>query len=115
MNISKNIVGWVLLIGGIALIAWTLISSYNIFTGKAEIPGIFKTENSSLSSASAQNGSQDLQVQLNKALGEQLKNLIPTDTIPKVLNLSVWSMLAFILIFGGAKISEIGIKLLNNK
>jgi len=53
--------------------------------------------------------------QLQKVLQEQLKGLIPADALPKILNLVAYSMLVFILIFGGAKISEIGVKLLNKQ
>ncbi|MFH1401907.1 MAG: hypothetical protein ABIG40_03005 [Parcubacteria group bacterium] len=109
MNISKNIAGWALLISGVVLIAWALISSYNIFTAKTEAPEIFTAQTGSLGTGN----SQTIDAQLQKALQEQLKGLIPVDTLPKILNLAAWSMLAFVLIFGGAKISEIGIKLLN--
>lgn len=111
MNISKTIVGWVLLIGGIALVVWTLVSSYNIFTAKTEAPEIFTVPTGSLGAGS----SQTADAQLQKVLQEQLKGLIPVDALPKILNLAVWSMLAFVLIFGGSKISEIGIKLLNKQ
>lgn len=114
MNISKNIVAWVLLIGGVILIIWTLVSSYNIFTGKSEIPEIFEMQSDlSLSSTTGSGQGADIQAQMQKLLQEQLKGLMPTDALPKILNLSVWSILAFILIFGGTQISGIGIKLMN--
>jgi len=47
-------------------------------------------------------------------IGEQLKGMLPVDTLPKILNLAVWSTLAWILIFGGAQISSLGIKLLKS-
>jgi len=43
---------------------------------------------------------------------EQLTSLISKESILNLLNITVYSLFAFILIFGGAKISEIGIKLL---
>ena len=109
MNNAQKIVGWVLLISGVILIAWVLVSSYGIFTGKTEVSEIFTAQEDSLVSGS----SQTIDAQLQKALQEQLKGLIPTDALPKILNLAVYSMLAFILIFGGTKISEIGVKILN--
>ncbi len=109
MNISKNIIGWILLIGGIVLIAWALVSSYNIFTAKTDAPEIFTAQTSSLGAGS----SQTIDAQLQKALQEQLKGLIPVDALPRILNLAVYSMLAFVLIFGGTQISGIGVKLLN--
>lgn len=114
MNNAQKIFGWVLLIAGIILIAWTLIYSYDVFTGKKEVPGIFAAQaNSSLSGGAGGVQGTDIQTQLQKALQEQLKGMISADTLPKILNLTVYSMLAFILIFGGTQLSGIGVKLLN--
>ena len=42
----------------------------------------------------------------------QLKEIIPEEFILKLLNLSSWSMFVFFLVFAGAKISGLGIKLM---
>jgi hypothetical protein len=115
MNISKTIVGWVLLVAGVALIVWALVASYNIFLGKNQIPGIFTEQNMPKVSSTDLSQTSDTQAQLQKMLQEQLKNLIPADAISKILNLSVWSLLAFIFIFAGTKIAELGIKLLKKE
>jgi hypothetical protein len=112
MTNSKIIVGWVLVTTGVALIIWTLISSYNIFTDKADLPEIFIEQNQSL--AQTANGG-DIQEQMQNLVQEQLKNLIPTQAIMRILNLSAWSILAFIFIFGGTKIADLGIKLLKKE
>lgn len=113
MNFPK-IVGWVLLVAGLIIIVWAMYSSYNVFTGKAEIPEIFQIEAKQGTSFSTTGGGpQDIQAQLEKMLSEQLKGLIPMDTFPKLLNLAVWSILAFVLIFGGTQIASLGIKLIN--
>jgi len=109
MNFTK-ILGWVLLLAGVLVIVWTLYSSYNIFTAKAAIPEIF--EMGKEEALPKKGGTQDLQAQMEEMIGEQLKGLLPTDTIPKMLNLAIWAMLAGILIFGGAQISNLGIKLI---
>ena len=128
LNYTKTF-GWVLLIAGLTLIGWTLFTSYNVFTAKSQPPEFFKAEVeedsffSTSTKASVKEvsvgqskiGSQDIQAQLEKMIGEQLKGLLPTDTLPKVLNLTVWSMLAFILISGGGQISGIGIKLMKKQ
>ena len=104
-----KILGIVLLIAGIILIAWTLIYSYNIFTAKIPVPQFFEAPEESLSQKGA---TQDIQAQLEEMIGEQLKGILPLDSLPQMLNLAVWSMLAFILIFGGTQISSLGIKLI---
>ena len=111
MNIGPKIIGWGLLVGGIVLIVWTLISSYNIFTGQALAPEFFEVEKE-IAVSPEKSGSQDIQAQMQEMIGEQLKGILPADSLISLLNLAVWSMLAFILIFGGTQISSLGIKLI---
>jgi len=112
-----KIFGWVLLIAGIILIGWTLLSTYNIFTGKVATPEIFKLPEAAKAPVAEEKITgiqdiQDIQAQIEKMIGEQLKGIIPVETLPKLLNLIVWSILAGLLIFGGAQISSLGIKLI---
>jgi len=115
MELTK-IFGWVLLIAGAGIIFWTLYSSYNIFTAKAVLPEFFKIEAREIAPTAPEGkvptSPEEIQKQLGEMIGEQLKGLLPTDFLPKILNLAVWSMLAGILIFGGSQISSLGIKLL---
>jgi len=114
MNFTK-IFGWILLLAGILIIFWALYSSYNIFTGKSAMPEIFSSAAESYGGSSVAPGvgkEMEIQAQMKEMIGEQLKGFIPLDTIPKILNLAIWSMLAGILIFGGAQISNLGIKLI---
>lgn len=104
----KRILALALIIIGLAVIFYGLYSSFNIFTSKAPAPEIFETS-STVKSA----GSQDIQSQLQNALSEQLKGLLPVDSIVTFLNLLSWSVFAGILIFGGAQISGLGVKLFN--
>jgi hypothetical protein len=116
MTSATKIFGWLLLLAGLAIIGWTLYSSYNIFTGKAAIPEVFQMPVEKVE-APATKGKipttqAEIQKELEKMISEQLKGILPVDTLPKLLNLIVWSILAGILIFGGAQISGLGIKLL---
>lgn len=107
----KKIIGWVLLAAGLAVIAWSIQSSFSIFTAKTAAPEIFKIQASSTGQIST---SADLQEQLGKMVGEQLKGLLPQNTLPGILNLISWSIFVTFLVFAGAKISGLGIKLLKN-
>lgn len=112
MTDYHKIVGWLVFLAGILLISWTLYSSYNIFTARALVPEFFAMPEE----VSVQKGeTQDVQAQLQNMIGEQLKGFLPENSMTKILNLTVWSMLAFILIFGGAQISGLGIKLLKGR
>lgn len=114
MNISK-IFGWVLIICGILIIAWTLYYSYGIFTNQNKVPEIFKLEfqkeNASFQSSQA-GESEKPQNQMKKIIQEQLSKMISKKAIYKSLNLASWGILAWIFIFGGFQISSLGIKLM---
>lgn len=105
---ASLIVGWLVFTGGFLIIAWTLLNSYSIFTLKTEVVEFFTVEEKAIQQVSGQN----MEDQLQNLMQDQLKGMIPVETIPTVLNLAIWSMLAFILIFGGAQIAGLGIKLI---
>lgn len=110
-----KIIGWLTFLAGVSTIVFSLYSSYNIFTGKAVAPEIFKIEaKESLAPTKEKipTTPTELQKEMEKMISEQLKGILPLDSITKLLNLVVWSMLAFILIFGGSQISNLGIKLI---
>ena len=114
MNIKK-VFSWALLICGILIIAWTLYYSYGMLTGQNKIPEIFsletQKENTSFQGSRA-SGPEKLQTQMQKTVQEQLSKIIPNDTVSKFLNLMAWGVLAWIFIFGGFQISNLGIKLM---
>ena len=111
MIINKTL-GYLLLTVGLILIGWTLWQSYNIFTAKTEAPLVFKTQ----SELAAGNSNRfDVAEQINKVVQSQLNQIIPPATITKILNLTAWSLLAFILITAGGAVSKIGVKLINGK
>ena len=104
--------GFVLLILGIGLIAYSLYSSFQIFSGTTQPPEIFSPIEKPFQQEISQAGPQE---QAKQLFAEQLENILPADTIPKVLNLSIWSLFAGLLLFGGAQIAGIGVKLLKTE
>ena len=103
---TTKIIGYVLLIIGILLIAIPLWQTYNIFTGKSMPAQVFMrpqalTVNNNVSVL-------DIQGQVQNALIK----VIPIDFIDNTLNLVSWLILGWILIYGGGKIAEIGVKLI---
>lgn len=108
MSFNK-ILGYLLLFVGLGIIFWTLYNSYGIFTGRITAPQIFEvSETESVSKSQTQ----DLQVQMEEMIREQFKNMLPPDLLPNLFNMVSWSIIAGILIFGGGRISNIGIKLI---
>ena len=112
MNIERGS-GFALLILGVGLIVYSLYSSFQIFTGVVQPPEIFSPVEKPFQQETSQDGG--AQEQVKQLLAEQLENILPADTIPKVLNISMWSVFAGLLLFGGAQIAGIGIKLLKTE
>lgn len=115
LKYMAKIFGWILLAAGVLVILGTLFQSFNIFTGKAQAPEIFKVPATTVSAPTqgkTPTSIEGIQQELGKMLGEQLRGMLPADTLPKILNLSVWSILAGLLMFGGTQISSLGIRLL---
>lgn len=106
MSIAK-IFGWLLLLVGLAVIVYSLYSSYSIFAVKKSAPEIFETNEENL---------QQVGSSVEEMLQEQVKGIVgqilPDNSITGLLNLIAWSIFAGILIFGGGKISGLGIRLI---
>jgi len=109
-------VGWLLLVAGLAIIFYTLFSSYNIFTAKSSAPLIFVPAEKESSVKKGKTTASALQPEalLGEKMAEELKAMLPADVLPKMLNLVSWSIFASLLIFGGTQISGLGIKLIKN-
>ena len=116
---AKKIIGWFLLTVGLVIIFWTLYSSYNIFTKKSLAPEVFKIteeEDSAFRGGKTQPSSpEEFQEEMKKIIEEQMKEIVPSEFLATFLNLISWSIFAGILIFGGSRISGIGIKLIKKQ
>lgn len=105
--IVERILGFFFLLLGVAIIGFALFSSFQVFTAKTAPPQIFSV----LDQPVAKTGAGE-EGQIQNLVQEQLKGLIPTNTVPKMLNLSVWSIFLGLLMFGGGQIAGIGARLL---
>ncbi len=108
MEMNK-IFGYILIIAGLLLIILPLWQTYAIFTGRSLPAQIFMkplslkvNDNISIT---------DVQGQVQNALIK----VLPIDLINNTLNLVSWLILVWILIYGGGKIAEIGVKLVNGR
>ncbi len=114
MKKPSKVFGWMLLIFGVAIIFWALIASYNIFTAKTDAPQLFEVEKSVLI-PTVDGGNLSPEEMQKEMMGEQMKEILPVGTVPILLNMVAWSILAGIMIFGGGQIAGIGIKLISVK
>lgn len=112
-NMAEKIFGWFLIVAGVAIIVWGLFASYHIFTGVTEVPQFFEMPTAQVPvTCQTPATPAELQGEMGKMIGEQLKTFLPINAVPQTLNLFIWSILVGILIFGGSQISGIGIKLI---
>jgi len=107
MSIVVKAIGWLLLLLGLAVIAYGIYSSYQIFTARSAVPVLF----SAAAPAQPSSGSV-LGLPIEQMLGSQLQQLLPTNALPQILNLLSWSIFAMILIFAGSQIAGLGIKMI---
>ena len=109
--IFRKLIGWLTFFGGVSIILFTLYTSYNIFTGKMDAPEIFETKEKETQEPIS-GEAEEPSVQLEKMISKQLKEFLPVDSLPKLLNLGVWMMLTGVLILGGTQIANLGVKLI---
>lgn len=130
MEIYEKIVGSALLIVGLAIIGYSLISGINVFIKAQNPPEIFKPIDSAKSADSnpAQNQAKELPKNINEInpadlqkmvsgsiSPEMLKSIIPPEIFsyaPRLMNYSVFSIFLWVLIIAGGKVSALGISLI---
>jgi hypothetical protein len=112
MSVSK-ILGIFLLFTGLAINFWGIYQVYGVYTQKIE-PPIFFEPVSSLEKGFVNFSSKNLEQQLQSAIQEQLKKILPSEYIASILNFVAFSILIGLIIFGGTQISYIGVKLIKN-
>ncbi|MFA7714614.1 MAG: hypothetical protein WCX77_00695 [Candidatus Paceibacterota bacterium] len=127
LNFSK-LSSWLIVIVGLLVIGWTVFSSYDFFSGQKSFPQVFKQtaaegsqkevqQKTAVSAAPKdQAEAQALaQAQMQQTIGESISKLFPAETTFQVLNMTSWIAFASFLVFAGAQIAGIGVKLLINK
>ncbi|PIW92788.1 MAG: hypothetical protein COX88_00970 [Candidatus Nealsonbacteria bacterium CG_4_10_14_0_2_um_filter_35_20] len=120
----NKIFAWIILVAGLGIICWAILSSYNFFTAKEPFPQIFEIEEEKEISPGSKEGisipstQKELQQQAQEQVQEQFmgefKKMLPKNTIPGLLNMTCWLAFASFLVFAGAQISGLGIRLLKS-
>ena len=103
----KQILAWILIILGLFMVFWDISSSYYFFTAQKEFPQVFtNTQTVSVDTSSSQTLS--AQDQVGQIIKEQMKALIPENSITQLLNMSTWIIFASFMLWAGGKIVGIG-------
>jgi hypothetical protein len=118
---------WLIVIAGLSVIAWTIFSSCSFFTGQKSFPQVFRPVASEEIQEDAQKKTaiilpKDtteaqvfLQSQAQQLAAESISKLFPAESVFQFLNMTSWIAFASFLVFAGAQIAGIGVKLLVNK
>ena len=112
---GSKVSGWFLLVLGLGIILWTLYSSYNIFTGKTLAPEVFKIEEKAeipVPTEAPETPQAQMEQMLQERIQEHLEEMLPANVVPRFLNLASWSIFVGMMIFGGAQLASLGIKLI---
>ncbi len=106
---TEKVTGYLLIVLGLAMMAFALFSVYNVFTNKGEIVNLFNLPGISIDLSSA------LPADMPKTEESQttgLKtDLIPSETINKPLNLIAHLLFMSFVLNVGFKIASIGVQL----
>lgn len=98
------ILGWILLLGGAAVLIWTLVFSYGIFSGGTEPFALFTPQEIATEEGSEQ----------EEMIFRQISQFMPPEHIAMMMNLVAWTLFAGIAVFAGAKASSLGIAILKS-
>ena len=98
----KQFFAWVLIIIGLGIVFWDISSSYYFFTAQKEFPKVFANNSSTQADNSSTGGS--IQEQVGNMVKEQIKQLVPENTVTQLLNISSWIIFASFLLWAGGKI-----------
>jgi hypothetical protein len=94
---------------GLIVIAVTIFDTMSYFKAEQEFPQVFVIEEQATAASSG-----ILDNLMSGMVSDQMNSLLGEGTIPKMLNMTAWSLFAFIMIFAGGKIADIGFKLVKN-
>lgn len=121
---AKKIIGWVLVAAGLLVIGQAINLSYRFFTAKADFPAIFKapllaqavvvpTADQNKVATSVVDAQAQMQQAIGQATAQAVNGMIPLGSMEKLLNAIMWSVFATFLVYAGAKVAEIGVKLIS--
>ncbi|MDD3032759.1 MAG: hypothetical protein PHF88_02210 [Candidatus Pacebacteria bacterium] len=107
--VVKKTIGWLFLLVGIMVILYTALSTINYFTGVYPFPELFV---SSETVSTVSESSDSLNSMIEGMLSNQINSFISKDSINLILNMTAWSLFAFFMVYLGAKVFELGLKVM---
>ena len=107
MSKSTTILGYVLLVLGLLLIAFSLYQAYTVFISKSLSNEMFKYEKKQIAESTNP-------YNVESQVGTAIEKIWPMELIYNVLNLAGFAILLAIFMFGGKQVASIGIQLIKS-
>ena len=107
----KQFLAWLLIVIGLGIVFWDISSSYYYFTAQEKFPQVFVDNKTVETSTPAGTTIQD---QVGSVIKDQIKQLVPEDTVTQLLNICSWIIFASFMLWAGGKIIGIGNDFLKN-
>jgi hypothetical protein len=122
---SIKITGWCLLFAGLLVIGLSVNQSYRYFSANAAFPVIFEMPKTppeavvlsgdNAAALDAQAIEKQMQDAMWQAVSESINGMIPNGAFSKILNAALWSVFATFLVYAGASVSGVGVKMLKSE
>ena len=103
----RTLLAWILIVSGLTIVFLDILSSYYYFTAQKEFPQVFYAPKVS-TVVEAQTTNLNAQEQVTNMVKNQLKELIPENTVAQLLNMSSWIIFASFLLWAGGKLIGLG-------
>lgn len=102
----RQLLAWVLIVIGLGIVFWDISSSYNYFTAQEKFPQVF-AENKTAETETIGTGT-TIQDQIGNVVKEQIKEMLPENTVTQLLNIASWIIFASFLLWAGGKLVGMG-------
>lgn len=108
----RQFLAWVLIIIGLGIVFWDISSSYFYFTAQEKFPQVF-AESTTVKTDTGSTGA-TIQDQVGNVIKDQIRQLVPENTVTQLLNITSWIIFASFLLWAGGKLIGIGNDFLKN-
>ena len=102
----RQFLAWILIIVGLLVVFWDITTSYYYFSAQQEFPKVF-INNEIVPTTNGTTGT-GIQDQIGNIVKEQMKQMIPENTVTQLLNMTSWITFASFMLWAGGKLVGMG-------
>jgi hypothetical protein len=102
----RQLLAWILIIIGLFIVFWDITSSYFYFSAQKEFPKVFIENQTSTANSVSVGGT--IQDQVGNIIKDQIKQMIPENTVTQLLNITSWIIFASFILWAGGKLVGMG-------